>query len=42
VLAPRDVTAMVQSVYAGLFDGAETTELALDPTRKGHVHLVRG
>jgi quercetin 2,3-dioxygenase len=29
-------------VYAGLFDGAETTELALDPTRKGYVHLVRG
>ncbi len=29
-------------VYAGLFDGAERAELALDPTRKGYVHLVRG
>jgi hypothetical protein len=29
-------------VYAGLFDGAEAARLALDPTRKGYVHLVRG
>jgi len=29
-------------VYAGLFDGAEATEFALDATRKGYVHLVRG
>lgn len=29
-------------LYAGLFDGAETAELSLDPTRKGYVHLVRG
>jgi quercetin 2,3-dioxygenase len=29
-------------VYAGLFDGAETAELTLDPARKGYVHLVRG
>ena len=29
-------------VYAGLFDGAETTELAMNPSRKGYVHLVRG
>jgi redox-sensitive bicupin YhaK (pirin superfamily) len=29
-------------VYAGLFDGAETAELAMKPTRKGYVHLVRG
>ena len=29
-------------VYAGLFDGAERAELALDPTRKAYVHLVRG
>ena len=29
-------------VYAGLFDGAETADLALDPSRKGYVHLVRG
>ena len=30
------------AVYAGLFDGNETAELALDPKRKGYVHLVRG
>ncbi|MBK7473604.1 MAG: pirin family protein [Betaproteobacteria bacterium] len=30
------------SVHAGLFDGNETAELALDPQRKGYVHLVRG
>jgi redox-sensitive bicupin YhaK (pirin superfamily) len=29
-------------VYAGLFDGAESAELSLDPARKGYVHLVRG
>jgi quercetin 2,3-dioxygenase len=29
-------------LYAGLFDGAEAAELALDPARKGYVHLVRG
>jgi redox-sensitive bicupin YhaK (pirin superfamily) len=30
------------ALYAGLFDGNETAELALNPTRKGYVHLVRG
>ena len=30
------------SIRAGLFDGAERVELALDPARKGYVHLVRG
>lgn len=30
------------TVYAGLFDGSETAELALDPQRKAYVHLVRG
>jgi redox-sensitive bicupin YhaK (pirin superfamily) len=30
------------SMYAGLFDGAESTELALNPARKAYVHLVRG
>jgi redox-sensitive bicupin YhaK (pirin superfamily) len=30
------------AVYAGLFDGNETGELALKPNRKGYVHLVRG
>ncbi len=29
-------------VYAGLFDGAESAEVALDPVRKGYVHVVRG
>jgi redox-sensitive bicupin YhaK (pirin superfamily) len=30
------------AMYAGLFDGAERAELALDPGRKAYVHLVRG
>ena len=30
------------SVYAGLLNGDETTELALNPERKAYVHLVRG
>jgi redox-sensitive bicupin YhaK (pirin superfamily) len=30
------------ALYAGLFDGAEHAELALDPARKAYVHLVRG
>ena len=30
------------SLRAGLFDGAESAELALDPSRKTYVHLVRG
>ena len=29
-------------LYAGLFDGTQTAELALDSTRKGYVHVVRG
>ena len=29
-------------LYAGLLDGAEGAELALDPKRKTYVHLVRG
>ncbi|MEY5100935.1 MAG: hypothetical protein RJA36_3654 [Pseudomonadota bacterium] len=29
-------------LYAGLFDGAEHAELALDPARKAYVFLVRG
>jgi quercetin 2,3-dioxygenase len=29
-------------VYAGLFDGAETADFALDPSRKGYVHLALG
>jgi len=30
------------ALYSGLFDGDERAELALDPARKGYVHLVRG
>jgi len=30
------------AVYAGLFDGMESAELALDPARKAYVHLVQG
>ncbi len=29
-------------MYAGLFDGAETAHIALDPARKAYVHVVRG
>lgn len=30
------------AMYAGLFDGAEQASLAIDPARKGYVHVVRG
>lgn len=30
------------SLYAGLFDGSESAELALEPRSKAYVHLVRG
>lgn len=30
------------ALYSGLFDGDEHAELALDPARKGYVHLIRG
>jgi redox-sensitive bicupin YhaK (pirin superfamily) len=30
------------SVYAGLFDGDERATLALDPSRRAYVHVVRG
>jgi redox-sensitive bicupin YhaK (pirin superfamily) len=29
-------------LYAGLFEGAETAALKIDPARKAYVHLVRG
>ena len=29
-------------VYAGLIDGAESAQLAIDPARKAYVHVVRG
>jgi len=30
------------TIYAGLFDGAESARLDLNPARKAYVHLVRG
>lgn len=30
------------SLYSGLFDGAQTAHLALDPRRKGYVQVLRG
>ncbi|MDO8903723.1 pirin family protein [Hydrogenophaga sp.] len=30
------------ALYAGLFDGDEAAELALNPARKAYVHVVRG
>ncbi|MES2297117.1 MAG: pirin family protein [Pseudomonadota bacterium] len=30
------------AIYAGLFDGDERAELALDPDRKAYVHVIRG
>jgi redox-sensitive bicupin YhaK (pirin superfamily) len=30
------------SMYAGLFDGEEAAEIALDPARKAYVHVARG
>jgi redox-sensitive bicupin YhaK (pirin superfamily) len=30
------------AMYSGLFDGAESAELTLDPRRKAYVHLIRG
>ena len=30
------------SLYAGLFDGDESAELALAPGRLGYLHVVRG
>ena len=29
-------------VYAGLFDGLESAQLALDPKRKAYIHLIKG
>jgi len=45
--SPADMPGSVRlnadaKVYAGLFDGAEIAEMALDSARKGYVHLVRG
>ncbi|MDB5825755.1 MAG: quercetin 2,3-dioxygenase [Herminiimonas sp.] len=30
------------AIYSGLFDGDEAATLAMDPARKGYVHLIRG
>ena len=30
------------ALYAGLFDGDESAQLALDPQRLAYVHLARG
>jgi redox-sensitive bicupin YhaK (pirin superfamily) len=30
------------ALYSGLFNGAESAELTLDPARKAYVHLIRG
>jgi redox-sensitive bicupin YhaK (pirin superfamily) len=30
------------ALYSGLFDGAQTAQLALDPQRKGYVQVLRG
>jgi redox-sensitive bicupin YhaK (pirin superfamily) len=29
-------------IYAGLFDGEQSTQLKLDPSRKAYAHLIRG
>lgn len=47
VAAPTSAPGVVRvhadaSLYAGLFDGAESAALAIDPRRKAYVHLVRG
>ena len=40
---PGTVTIHADAVlYAGLFDGAERAELALDPKRLGYVHVAQG
>ena len=30
------------TIYAGLFNGTQSTTVKLDPTRKAYVHLIRG
>jgi redox-sensitive bicupin YhaK (pirin superfamily) len=30
------------NMYSGLFDGAQSAQLTLDPKRKAYVHLIRG
>ena len=41
--AQDSVTIHADAVlYAGLFDGEQGAELALEPSRKAYVHLVRG
>ncbi|WPB55004.1 pirin family protein [Xylophilus sp. GOD-11R] len=47
VASPDGAAGSVQinadaALYAGLFDGGETAQVAIDPARKAYVHLVRG
>ena len=36
------MSAQLKVIRAGLFDGAERLQQALDPQRHAYVHLVRG
>jgi redox-sensitive bicupin YhaK (pirin superfamily) len=45
IAGPTQATVKIHadaSLYAGLFDGAESAQLPLDPARKGYVHVVSG
>jgi redox-sensitive bicupin YhaK (pirin superfamily) len=45
IAAPEDAVVKIHadaSLYAGLFDGAETATLSIAPGRKAYVHLIRG
>jgi redox-sensitive bicupin YhaK (pirin superfamily) len=45
IAAPEDAVVKIHadaSLYAGLFDGAETASLSIAPGRKAYVHLIRG
>ena len=41
----KDHSVMIHAdakLYSGLFDGNQSTQLTLDPTRKAYVHLIQG
>ena len=45
IAGPEDALVTIHadaSLYAGLFDGAESAVLQIAPQRKGYVHLIRG
>ncbi|PQA83219.1 quercetin 2,3-dioxygenase [Limnohabitans sp. TS-CS-82] len=45
IAGPEDAVVTIHadaSLYAGLFDGAESAVLQIAPQRKGYVHLIRG